>query len=108
MKNDLSKVSRNYLWITFFIMIVCWGTCMLFSINGYALNDYYVLYILWIVGGVSPTIASYFTLKKNGVVSGLKDWLKKLFDAKQKLQFYASLLTVLTTHYAAFSCLKEL
>lgn len=89
----MSKVSKNYLWITFSIMIVCWGTCMLFSINGYAMNEYYVLYIPWIAGGVSPTIASYLTLKKNGVVSGLKDWLKKLFDVKQKLGFYA--LTIL-------------
>lgn len=89
----MSKVVKDYLLITFIIMIVCWGTCVLFSINGYGLNEYYVLYVPWIAGGVSPTIASYIAQKRNGVVSGFKEWLKKLFDVKQKLGFYA--LTIL-------------
>lgn len=44
---------------------------------------------------VSSTIASYFALKKNGVVSGIKDWLKKLFDVKQKFCFYAITILVI-------------
>lgn len=97
----MSRVCKDYLLSTFLIMAVCWGTCVLCSINGYAMDKYYVLYVPWILGGLSPTIASYFAQKKNGTVSGLKDWAKKLFDIKQSLHFYAVTILLSILYFTA-------
>jgi membrane protease YdiL (CAAX protease family) len=40
------------------------------------------------LGGFSPTIASYIALKKNNVVTGFKQWLKNVFSFKASPFFY--------------------
>ncbi len=51
------------------------------------------LYVPYLLGGWSPTIASYVILKKQGEVTGFKDWPKHIFDIKHSLSAY--LITVL-------------
>lgn len=60
----MSKVSKDFIVCTFSIMLVCWGVCMICSYNGVLINEKYALYVPYLLGGWSPTIASYivFTL----------------------------------------------
>ena len=89
----MSKMSVKFLLWTFAIMLLCWGTCALCSINGVLLKENAFLYIPYILGGFSPTIASYIVLKRTGNVENLWGWLKDVFDFRHKPLFY--LLVVL-------------
>lgn len=84
----MSKLSKNYLSLTFLIMLVCWGICLLCSLNGILINDNKLLYVPYALGGWSPTIASYFSLKRCGEVAGFQDWLKNVFDFKHSILSY--------------------
>ena len=84
----LSKLSINYLIWTFFIMIVCWGTCILCSFLGISLSDSYLLYIPYLLGGLSPTIASFISIKCNDKTKKFKDWLSDIFDFKHNILSY--------------------
>lgn len=58
----MSKVSRQFLIYTFMIMTICWGTCMICSFNNLSLEKDYFLYVPYLLGGWSPTIASFIVL----------------------------------------------
>ena len=73
----------EHLLLTFLIMGLCWGLCIVLSINGITMKDYKWLYLPWLIGGISPAIASFIILKKSGEVAGFKDWLCHVFDFKQ-------------------------
>lgn len=84
----MNKLIKDYLSITFLIMIICWGTLIVCSINGIILKDNPLLYVPYLIGGWSPTIASYISLKKNKQIKGFKDWIKHIFDFKHNLLSY--------------------
>lgn len=88
----MNKLSKDYLIYTFSIMIICWGLCVLCSINGITMNKYYLLYIPYMLGGWSPTIASFLSLKKNNEISSAKEWLKNVFDFKHRSFSYLFVL----------------
>ena len=57
-------------------MLIFWGGCALISqIFNLTINNIF-LRIMHIIGGFSPTIASYISLKRNNKVKNLKEWLK--------------------------------
>lgn len=82
------KVFFGHLLLTFVIMGICWGLCIILGINGITMKDCFWLYFPWFIGGLSPAIASYIILKKNGEVSGFKDWIKHVFGFKQRVWAY--------------------
>lgn len=84
----MNKLIKDYLIYTFLIMLICWGLLTICSLNGILLNDYYFLYIPYLIGGWSPTIASFLALKKNNKVSSFKKWLKNVFDFKHNIISY--------------------
>lgn len=84
----MNKLVKDYLSYTFLIMIICWGLCVLCSLNGTSLNDNYLLYIPYLLGGWSPTIASFLSLKKNNKIKNLKVWIKNVFDFKHNIFSY--------------------
>jgi len=84
----MSKLSKEYLLYTFSVMLVCWGICLTCSINNTSLNDNYLLYIPYLLGGWSPTIASFISLKKNNRIQNLKDWIGNVFDFKHSIFSY--------------------
>lgn len=90
----MSKLSKDYLLYTFSIMLICWGSCVICSINGISLNKSRFLYVPYLLGGLSPTIASFIALKKNKEVSGLKEWLKNIFDFKHNIFSYLLVLVL--------------
>lgn len=84
----MSKLNKNYLSFTFLLMLLGWGICFLCSFNGISLNDHKWLYVPYLLGGWSPTIASYFALKRNNKVTNTKEWLKKIFDFRHSVFSY--------------------
>ncbi len=88
----MSKLSKDYLLWTFSIMAVCWGILAVLSLNGIFFNDNILLYIPYMLGGWSPTIASYIVLKKNNQVNNFKDWLRNVFDLKHNVFSYIMVL----------------
>ena len=100
----MSKLSVKYLIWTFIIMLLCWGTCVVCSMNGMSLANNSFLYIPYILGGFSPTIASFVALKQSGNVKNFKGWLKDIFDFKHKPVTYL-LVIVLSVVYILPQCL---
>lgn len=84
----MSKLNKNYLSFTFLIMLVGWGICVLCSLNGISLSDNKWLYVPYLLGGWSPTIASYLALKSNSQVTNIKEWLKNIFDFRHRIFSY--------------------
>lgn len=84
----MSKLTKNYLSFTFLIMLICWGICLICSLGGITLNDNKWLYVPYLSGGWSPTIASYLSLKSNKKVAAIKEWLKNIFDLKHNIFSY--------------------
>ncbi len=84
----MSKLSKNYLGLTFLIALIGWGTCLLCSLNGTSINDNKLLYAPYLLGGLSPTIASYLSLKRSNKVANVKEWLKSIFDFKHSVFSY--------------------
>lgn len=90
----MNKLVKDYLLYTFLIMIICWGICVICSFNGILLNKYYFLYIPYLLGGWSPTIASFLALKKNNKIENFKEWLKKVFDFKHNIFSYLMVIVL--------------
>lgn len=93
------KLVREFLIITFVIMLVFWGGCALISkIFDLTVNNIF-LRIMHMIGGFSPTIASYVSLKRNNVVTGFKEWLKKAFDIKHNILIYVLVIVYAAIYY---------
>ena len=84
----MSTLSKHYLFYTFAIMLPCWGLRVALSAVGISLDDNILLYIPYLLGGWSPTIASYLALRKHNEVANLKEWLKNVFDFRHSLSSY--------------------
>lgn len=100
----MSKLCKDYLGITFLIMIICWGICVVCSLNGILLNENYILYVPYLLGGWSTTIASFIALKKNSEINGFKHWLKNVFDFKHNVLSYI-MVVLLSVVYILPQCL---
>ena len=93
------KLVKEFLIITFVIMLIFWGGCALISqIFILTINNIF-LRIMHIIGGFSPTIASYISLKRNNKVKNLKEWLKKIFDIKHNIWTYVLVILFVLIYY---------
>ncbi|MCR5807844.1 MAG: CPBP family intramembrane metalloprotease [Oscillospiraceae bacterium] len=90
----MSKTFKDHLIITFPIMLVCWGLCIILGLNGITKTDHVWINLPYILGAFSTTIASYIALKKNGEVQGFREWLKNVFDFKQSSLSYMSVIAL--------------
>lgn len=84
----MNRLSIRFLLYTFVIMLLCWGTCWICSACGVYMQQNVFLYPLYMLGGWSPTIASYLVLKQFGHVNGLKQWLRNLFGFRCSIRAY--------------------
>lgn len=100
----MSKLAKEYLFYTFLIMIVCWGIFLWCSVLGINIEDNYLLYLPYLLGGWSPTIASYVVLRKNGNVNSFKEWMKNVFDLKHSISSYLTVV-VFAVAYILTQCL---
>lgn len=93
------KLVKEFLVITFIIMIVFWVGCAFISqIFNLTVNNIF-LRIMHMIGGFSPTIASYISLKRNKEIKGFKEWLKKIFDVKHNIWTYALVILFVCIYY---------
>ena len=84
------KSVHMFLVLTFLTMGICWGICLVCCVCGIYFAAMPILYIPFLIGGWSPTIAGFLVMKKTGRISGFKDWLGEIFDWKQSLWNYAA------------------
>jgi membrane protease YdiL (CAAX protease family) len=100
----MRKFVSLYLLLTFLIMAVCWGTCLVCSSFCVSLSEVPLLYVPYILGGLSPTIASYVANKLcHG--STFKSWLRETFDFRHRLFSYI-LLVILAAIFFLLLCLS--
>lgn len=100
----MNKISRTFLWITLLIMALCWGACVLCGIYDITVSNTPVLFVPFMLGGFSPTIASYIAEKKTGKAASFKAWLQGAFDLKQTPASYG-LVLALTAAFFLVLCL---
>lgn len=93
------KLVKEFLIITFVIMIIFWGGCALISQTFDITINNIFLRIMHIVGGFSPTIASYISLRRNNKVKNFKEWLKKIFDIKHNIGTYLLVVLFVLIYY---------
>ncbi len=75
------KLVRDFLILTFSLGLLGWGLCAaLCHALKLTLNDHITLKILFFLGGMSPTIASFVALRRSGQIHSLGQWLKHIFD----------------------------
>lgn len=97
------KLFTDHLLITAVITAVFWGLAVVFGMNGITMKDHPWIMLLQGFGAWSTTIASYIALKKNGQVTGFKEWIRNVFDFKHSALSYA-LVIVLAVVHAALMC----
>lgn len=85
MKDNISV--KFTVW-TFLIMLLGWGACVIFGKLGMTMREHLWLYVLFFLGGWSPTIASYIVLRKSNQVTSFKEWIKNVFSVKQSAWLY--------------------
>lgn len=95
----LKKIEWKFVLITYVLMLIGWGLTVLFGVFGLTLKNSPWLYVLYLTGGWSPTIASYLASKKCGKVAGFKDWLKQLFTFKASLLSYGLVFALLIVYF---------
>lgn len=94
------KLVKEFLFITFSVMLVFWGACALLSQVTELTVNHWLLRIMHLIGGFSPTIASFVSLKRAGKVNGFKEWLKKIFDLKHSAFTYVLVFGFVFVYYA--------
>jgi membrane protease YdiL (CAAX protease family) len=82
------KLIFHFLLLTFSIMVISWGLLAFLGQFNISLNNNIFLYIPFMIGGVSPTIASYIVLRKNNKIAGFKEWIKNIFTIKMNIRYY--------------------
>lgn len=93
------KLVKEFLVITFTIMIAFWGGCALISQAFDLTVNNIFLRIMHMIGGFSPTIASYISLKRNNNVKCFKEWLNSIFDLKHSIGIYVFVLIFVMIYY---------
>ena len=87
------KLFFEHLILTFIIMLILWVPLIILGINGITIKEHFWIYVPWLLGGLSPAIASFIVLKKNNEIKGFVDFIKNIFDFKHNI--WAYLLAIL-------------
>lgn len=94
-----NKLVKEFLAITFAIMIICWGGCVILTqVGNLTINNIFIL-ILRFVGGFSPTIASYISLKRYNIINSFKEWFKTIFKVRNKISVYLIVFILAFTQF---------
>ena len=93
-----SRISQFLFW-TFAITWICWGTVAIANRFGQLQYGRPIAMILFLIGGNGPPIASYFLLKRWGEIDGFKSFMKKNFQFKTDARHYALILGFLALHF---------
>ena len=95
----MDKRVIKFLVFTFLLTFGCWGAIILANQFEYLVYGTPISMIIYLTGGLSPTIVAYYYLKKCNRVDGIKDFFKKSFSIKQPWQYYILILVLLTLYF---------
>ena len=84
----MNKLTARFLLYTFGILAISWGVCTVCSLRGIYMGEHPLLYVLYFIGGFSPTIASFIVQKADGKTRNFKEWLAIVFDFKHPIASY--------------------
>lgn len=98
------KLVKEYLLITFGLMLLFWGGCVCASQVFGLTVDVLWLRVPYMLGGFSPTVASYVSLKRSGRVKTVKEWLRRIFDVRHSIWIYAEVVLFVLMYYV-LNCL---
>lgn len=93
------KLVREYLILTFVLMALGWGSCGIISQLFDLTISNPLLRVLFMIGGFSPTVASYVALKRNQRISSFRAWLKEVFDVKHGFLTYFCVILFVFVYY---------
>lgn len=99
------KIVLQFLMLTFAIMIVCCGTCIVCEQFEIILSNNLWINILYIIGVGSPAIASYLVLKRNKKVSGFLNWIRNIFTVKRPAWMYLFTIALCAVYYISMICI---
>ena len=71
---NMDKRVIKFLVFTFLLTFGCWGAIILANQFEYLVYGTPISMIIYLTGGLSPTIVAYFYLKKCNRVDGIKDF----------------------------------
>lgn len=95
----MERKTVKFMLLTFSIMLVCWGSCVILGQYGITLERMSLVFVPYILGGLSPTIASAIVDER-----GVLGWLKEVFALRQRVVGYV-LVIIVTAIYLLTQCL---
>ena len=90
----MTTLSKQFLRDMFIIMALCWGTCVVCSAFDIRLSQYPILYIPYILGGLSPTIGSWLCERSNDRTIRFGTWIRKIFNFRCSIVSYLVLIAL--------------
>lgn len=93
------RITVKYLIGTFLITYIMWGLIIAANQVGYFEYGTPVSMILFIIGGNAPPIMAYMVLRKEHMITGIKQFVKEAFAFKQKPLHYAVLMAFLVVYF---------
>jgi len=94
-----TKLTIQFTILTFGIMLVTWMPLVILGQFGITESKYAWLFIFNFIGGLSPTISSYITLKKNNKVAGFKEWIKVILNGKIHFGYYLTVIGIFAVYH---------
>ena len=92
----MSKLGEKFLFWTALFTILTWGVCAVCSMNGIFITNNTFLFVVYILGGYSPTIASFVAVKRSDQPKSFVGWLKSIFDFKHRPIIYFAIIALST------------
>lgn len=93
------RITINYLIGTFLITYIMWGVIIVANQFGYLKYGTPISVVLFVIGGNAPPIMAYMVLKKEHIITGIKQFVKEAFAVKQKPQYYIVLIAFLVVYF---------
>ncbi|MBF4994995.1 CPBP family intramembrane metalloprotease [Arthrobacter gandavensis] len=101
-----TRIARQFTVMTFVIAYGCAGALIIAARFGYEVNNVvttvpeFVANVPFAVYILSPAIASYLVLRRNGKVSGPAQWLKLVFAARGRPTGYLLVASALVVYFS--------
>jgi len=93
------RITKNYLIGTFLTTYILWGIIIVANQFGYLKYGTPISMILYIIGGNAPPIIAYILLRKENIITGFSEFIKKAFSVKQKLLHYLLVILFLVLYF---------
>lgn len=99
------KIAVRFTVLTFCIAYLFAGVLIICGQFGYRVYNWidtfqqFTMNVPFSVYILSPAIASYLVLKKNNKIVGIKEWLKTVFYAKNKISLYLFVIAGLALYF---------